>query len=421
MNIFSQWQRRKFPHQFFAVVRHEERADALDAAYISGKHWCKSKDFADWPLDPPLSDKGLQNASTLGKHLKQLSSDVGSQFHIVLSSPYHRCMQTAATICKALGPDTRLLVDLSLGEVYGPGVLGDDEPRPPFVRFRHQPGSDGIRTVGRWPTWPESFQDARLRYARRFLEYLRRSHAARRNFVIVSHRDCIGATLSVMPSMSDSIIDRIDTGGMFFAQRRQTSKSTVSEAEEDLEIDATQTEHGASMPDPPAASDGWQVRVRKIDLRKKMKTESKEFSVKLSVEELLSGLQLDDAKLSWDRQITNDSALIFGKSESGSVGTDRSPPISPLSPSARQTTPPTRTKSGCNITRKVFDHYNAISQMLEADVMVLHKDTAYLPAVQVVQSVEDAMHLGKPLDLGNSSLMKRRNLSSGSLATKVSL
>lgn len=48
---------------------------------------------------------------------------------MVVTSPYLRCVETAASICTSLGNRTRLMVDLGLGEVYGPEIFGDEPGR----------------------------------------------------------------------------------------------------------------------------------------------------------------------------------------------------------------------------------------------------------------------------------------------------
>ena len=127
-----------------------------------------------------------------------------------------------------LGPRTRLLVDCTLGEVYGPSVMGQT-----------QPGLEGIvrnmdsvlaickergvacepQLVGHWPKWPEHLPAARRRFAKRFLTYLRRGIRVRRNFLIVTHADGVGAALSMMPSEVGLVSEGVEFGGMFLAQR----------------------------------------------------------------------------------------------------------------------------------------------------------------------------------------------------------
>eukprot|EP00438_Fugacium_kawagutii_P002534 Skav207750 [mRNA] locus=scaffold181:71271:72819:- [translate_table: standard] len=54
-----------------------------------------------------------------------IADEKDSAFHVVVCSPYSRCVQTAVKICKRLGPNVKMLIDLSLGEVYGPSVMGE--------------------------------------------------------------------------------------------------------------------------------------------------------------------------------------------------------------------------------------------------------------------------------------------------------
>lgn len=49
---------------------------------------------------------------------------------VVVTSPYLRCVETAAAICTSLGSRTRLMVDLGLGEVYGPEIFGEEPGEP---------------------------------------------------------------------------------------------------------------------------------------------------------------------------------------------------------------------------------------------------------------------------------------------------
>merc|ERR1719454_2485712 len=75
------------------------------------------------------------------------------------------------------------------------------------------------RCVGDLPVWPEDLRASRCRFARRFLIYLRRSVRVRRNFLLVSHADCVGAALSMMPSQAGAVTEEVLPGGMFMALR----------------------------------------------------------------------------------------------------------------------------------------------------------------------------------------------------------
>ena len=80
-----------------------------------------------------------------------------------------------------------MLIDLSLGEVFGPSVMGEAQPRSHLRSFSVAVEyclANGVnvvrRVVGKAPVWPESLQDARRRFALRFLQYLHRGVVAKR-------------------------------------------------------------------------------------------------------------------------------------------------------------------------------------------------------------------------------------------------
>jgi len=234
--LIARWQKRQQAVQLFSVCRHAERADGI-YAFIGGQRWSSTEDFRQWPLDPPLSDAGLEAAQEMGQSLEQSAREQDSVMHVVISSPYYRCIQTAVLICRSLGPGVRLLVDRSLGEVYGPSVMGSVEPAQPVrgldqtLAFCKLMGvTCQSRVIGSWPTWPEQLRDARRRYALRFLSYLQRSVTTRRNFVLVAHADCVGAVLSTIPSQMNKVVEKVEYGGMFIAKRSrpETKKSKGS-------------------------------------------------------------------------------------------------------------------------------------------------------------------------------------------------
>jgi len=224
-SLRARWQGRQLPKQLFSVVRHAERADGV-FAFVDSSRWSFTEDANLWPLDPPLSDVGLETAFEIGKRLAQSAAELGSTIHVVVSSPYCRCTQTALLICKALGPGVRLLVDRSLGEVYGPSVMGPTKPTCPVrsidqtIQFGKFKGINcPVRVIGTWPTWPEQLKTAQRRYSLRFLSFLQRSITARRNFVLVTHADGVGAALSMMPSLVERAVEKVEYGGMFLAKR----------------------------------------------------------------------------------------------------------------------------------------------------------------------------------------------------------
>ena len=99
-----------------------------------------------------------------------------------MSSPYLRCVETASSICQRLGSRTRLMVDLGLGEVYGPEIFGEKPEKAirscreieEHLRTVYGTTVLPVSTVGVWPTWPETLALARRRFAERLLVYISR-------------------------------------------------------------------------------------------------------------------------------------------------------------------------------------------------------------------------------------------------------
>jgi len=222
----ARWKNRDLPTHFFGVVRHAERADSLYSLYNGGR-WTASEDFQRWPVDAPLSDNGLEAAAEIGTEVFDYMSKSAVPVHVVVSSPYFRCVQTAVEICRKLQGKVRLILDRSLGELYGPDIMGDFRPvspvrqMPEIQEYCKKYGVSVLKNViGQWPRWPEDLRTARKRFAGRFLTYLHRSNTARRNFIVVTHADGVGAALSLMPSTLGQVIDSVNYGGYFLAERQ---------------------------------------------------------------------------------------------------------------------------------------------------------------------------------------------------------
>jgi hypothetical protein len=229
--LVEQWsQERGLPFtQFIGVLRHTERADS-DFATLGNRYWTRSDDCKKFPLDPPLSDDGVTHAMKIGQQLHRVAIEKDVVLHSVVTSPYLRCIQTALEVCVQLGADTNLIVDYSLGEIYGPCVMGTNKPNGKhLVRdtahiiqlCRSRGVTCDLQHIGKWPRWPEKLETGRSRFANRFLTYLRRGVRVRRNFLIVTHADCVGSSLSVMPSQVG--VEKIEFGGMFLAHRLLSS------------------------------------------------------------------------------------------------------------------------------------------------------------------------------------------------------
>ena len=245
----------RLPLQFLAVCRHAERADDVGALHM-GVPWCLMQDSKQWPYDPPLSDAGLVEAEALGDKLQRAVSELCTELHVVITSPYLRCVQTAACVCKAFGKGTKLLIDNTLGEIYGPCVMGDDEPESPvrplqqsldFCSARGLNNLEVRRILGQWPAWPETLKGARQRFAARFVDYVKRGYTVRRNFLLVSHADCVGGALTLIPcGTSRHNVEKVNFGGHFVVLSPQQARPPSCDSEATEPDPAEQLERAAA-------------------------------------------------------------------------------------------------------------------------------------------------------------------------------
>jgi len=317
------------PNKLCIVARHDERADAYHAT-VDGSRWAMSEDFLDWPLDPPLSDKGARGAretAEMLRYLLEINEICGLR---IVCSPYRRCVQTAAHICKALlrpsmeqehvliqqalAENMRFVIDYSLGDVYGPSIPGADEPIAP-VRGMEETVNycQGLgvtvepKAIGEWPVWPESLHNARERLANRFLGHLHRSNGSQCVVILLTHAEGVGAALSLMPSYANSVVEDVGWGGLFFARKESqgldsdsiapdvtgfikqvsadrlslhgVSKRKVSDivvgapvsraSSNDSYVSRASKDSVLQYPPLPRQYDGWQVNTYQITTRKK--------------------------------------------------------------------------------------------------------------------------------------------------------
>lgn len=287
--FWNKWKERPLKHQLCGVIRHCERADAT-WALTDGQTWIKNEEFKKWPIDPPLSDNGLIDARSIGEHVNGYAAESDSEFHVIISSPYFRCIQTAVQISKALPNAPKVIVDYTLGEIFGPGVFGDTEPLHPvrpMSRFVEYCKSEGVtaepKGIGTWPTWPEHLRDGRRRIAQRFLEFLHKSVKTRRNFLLVSHADGIGASYSMLATEQRREIDKVYFGGMFLARRAfQTDDRPAPEQEVERQLGEEMGEDEEEQL-PRQVSHGWQMQHTNLELGQISQNRSKEILAQGSV------------------------------------------------------------------------------------------------------------------------------------------
>mmetsp|Transcript_803 Transcript_803/g.2234 ORF Transcript_803/g.2234 Transcript_803/m.2234 type:complete len:541 (+) Transcript_803:90-1712(+) len=210
--------------QICCVARHCERADASYALY-RGSPYVQSEESLEHPFDPPLSDDGECGALETAQNIKEFVERHDTTIHVVVSSPYLRCAQTAATICRVLGPSTILMFDESCGEIFGPSVISKEQPervRRDFAAVVEECKARGVNRiapalVGTHPQWPESIPEGHHRFAESFLAYVQRGTDKARNFLVVTHGDCVAAAASLLPGAQD--IRAVEPGGVLMASR----------------------------------------------------------------------------------------------------------------------------------------------------------------------------------------------------------
>lgn len=101
------------------MARHAERLDYV--MRDKGENWIPT---TDRPWDSPLSDSGLDQAQYLGKHVHKTLVELGlPPLRAVYSSPFQRCLQTAAGAIVGLSqnadinsPDLSIRVEQGLAE-----------------------------------------------------------------------------------------------------------------------------------------------------------------------------------------------------------------------------------------------------------------------------------------------------------------
>lgn len=185
-----------------------------------------TQDYAQYPFDPPLSDDGERGALELAQEIKVCAQRRETTIHVVICSPYLRCAQTAAVICRELGPSTILMFDQSCGEIFGEAIFGPTEPEVvhrDFASVVEDCEARGVTriapaSVGTRPCWGgETLPDGRQRFNEAFLAYVHRSTEKTRNFLVVTHADCVAAAATLLPGARD--ISKVHPGAVLMAQR----------------------------------------------------------------------------------------------------------------------------------------------------------------------------------------------------------
>jgi len=190
--------RRRAQKQVLVVLRHSERRDYVDASYKT------SEEGIAWPHDAPLTEKGIKLAQEVAEEMAELHQR--AEFVAVASSPYRRCLETAAEVAKRL--QLPVVIDQEIGEVRDKsmpeGAVAHRSPSelPAMVRSLGlqiiNPVEEGqVKLFGKEPGWPETLEDAKKRYIVRVETYIRKSMETKHNMILVTHADAVAAALTM--------------------------------------------------------------------------------------------------------------------------------------------------------------------------------------------------------------------------------
>mmetsp|Transcript_34645 Transcript_34645/g.80891 ORF Transcript_34645/g.80891 Transcript_34645/m.80891 type:complete len:349 (-) Transcript_34645:67-1113(-) len=183
--------------QTIVILRHSERWDQMDP-----EGYKQSEEGKAWPFDTSLTANGIKLAQSVAKELAELHSQV--HFSAVVSSPYRRCMQTAAEVahlCKL-----PFMIDQELGEVWeeampqaGPPHRSPKQLQQMAAELRldvQNPllNEGGFKLFGIPPQkWPETIEQGHKRCMVRVEHYIDLSTSTKQNFIIVSHAPAVAA------------------------------------------------------------------------------------------------------------------------------------------------------------------------------------------------------------------------------------
>eukprot|EP00929_Paragymnodinium_shiwhaense_P013357 TRINITY_DN12121_c0_g1_i1.p1 TRINITY_DN12121_c0_g1~~TRINITY_DN12121_c0_g1_i1.p1 ORF type:complete len:1085 (-),score=319.40 TRINITY_DN12121_c0_g1_i1:19-3273(-) len=179
------------------MMRHSERLDHVDPS------WRQTPEGSTFPFDSPITEKGGKITRKVSRGLA--NTKASAPFVAVATSPYRRCVETAADLCKIM--NLPLIIDQELGEVWEACMPPVPNPWRRPLELEKLVSELGVRCLnpvdehggllvyGRAPTWPEELEVAHGRYAVRIQRYLLMSANLGKNIIVVTHADCLAAAL----------------------------------------------------------------------------------------------------------------------------------------------------------------------------------------------------------------------------------
>lgn len=214
--------------QTIVILRHSERLDHVDPKYK------ETEEGKKWPFDTPLTANGVKLAREVAVELAKLHEK--ACFAMVASSPYRRCMETAAEVAKAL--KLPVIIDQEVGEVWDEAMPQERPPHRSATQLQEMAQTLGMRVTnpvlpeggfklfGKRPQeWPETTAMGHKRCIVRMETYIEQSAATQQNFIIVSHAPMVAAMMDLFQrGMCD--VEKLDYCARVIATR-STRKSQV--------------------------------------------------------------------------------------------------------------------------------------------------------------------------------------------------
>jgi len=198
--------------QTLVILRHSERMDYVDKNYLN------TPEGQEWPYDAPITQRGYQLAQEVAMEIRGLHKK--ACFTAVASSPYRRCMETAAELAKHL--NLPVMIDQEVGEVRDQRTTSSSGlPHRSPVQLKQMADKLGIKVLnpimedgsiklfGKAPVFPERLEDAKQRYIVRIENYVQQSVETRQNLIVVTHADAVAAAL-VMFERSSCHVEKME-------------------------------------------------------------------------------------------------------------------------------------------------------------------------------------------------------------------
>mmetsp|Transcript_36829 Transcript_36829/g.84858 ORF Transcript_36829/g.84858 Transcript_36829/m.84858 type:complete len:410 (-) Transcript_36829:108-1337(-) len=197
--------------QQLVILRHSERMDYIDKNYLN------TPEGQEWPFDAPITQRGYQLVQEVAMEIRGLHRK--ACFTAVASSPYRRCLETAAELAKHL--NLPVMIDQEVGEVRDQKTTASSLPHRSPVQLKQMADRLGIKVLnpvmedgslklfGKAPIFPERLEDAKQRYIVRIENYVQQSVETRQNLIVVTHADAVAAAL-VMFERSSCHVEKME-------------------------------------------------------------------------------------------------------------------------------------------------------------------------------------------------------------------